>query len=79
MKIEIVKVEELEFQAIDIMHIYPHDRKQLHHYRRYNRPDHWCSFLGDNHGWKRVEQPIMLEDAYQRYMRKQKQKKRGQK
>ena len=77
MEIEIVKVEQLKYQAVDVLHIYPHNKKQVHQYRRYNRADHWCSFLGDRHGWTRVLDPVMLESAYQKYLRKT--KKRGKK
>ena len=77
MKIEVVKVEHLEFQAVDVLHIYPHNRKQIHAYRRYNKPDHWCSFLGNHSGWSQVFDPTILEEAYQSYLLKENRERRG--
>jgi len=76
MKIEIMKVEHLEFQAIDVLHIYPHS-KQKHHYRRY-KENHWCHFLGDLNGWHQVFDPAFMEDAYQVYIFNERKRKAGQ-
>ena len=69
MHIEILKVEELTYSKVKVNHLYPHGESQLHRYRRYS-PTHWCHFLGDNHGWHRVSEVDILEDAFQIWKRK---------
>lgn len=62
MKIEIVKVVKSDYEEIET------NEKYMNRYRRYG-PDHWCHKLGV-YGWHRYMGPDLLEEAYQRWVRK---------
>ena len=70
MNIKIISVEDKECQEIEILHIYPHST-QKHVYLRYASDD-WCHFLGNLHGWKKLSDPSLYEDACQEWIREQK-------
>ena len=62
MVIEIIKVEVTDYESILT------NEKWMNEYRRH-AADHWEHKLGV-HGWHRVIDPELLEDAYQRWKRK---------
>jgi len=61
MKVEILSVVEKECLEITT-------NEPLPMYRRYG-PDHWCIYLGPNHGWNRYRFTEFLEESYQKYLK----------
>ena len=63
MKIEIISVIKKEFEEVTT-------NEPLPFYRRHS-PDHWEHFLGDLHGWAKYTFTELLEETYQKWMRKE--------
>ena len=69
-KIEILNVEQKTYTKVDVNHLLPHGRKQLYQYRRYSST-RWTCWWGDHGGWHPVTDTEMLEEEYQKWLRKE--------
>jgi len=56
MKLKIIHVEQKEYEEIET-------NEPMKYYRRIS-PDYWEHYLGDLHGWHRLMDCLLYEEAY---------------
>jgi len=76
MNIKIISVEDKECKEIEILHIYPHDKTQMNSYRRYDNGKVWEHELGCNHGWNRLTDTSLYEEAFETWTQEERKKSR---